>query len=148
MYKKVKILYDKISESHPTLDDADKLIYNDLLYFKKCIDDDILVMQLNWGIHPTKAYVIPFLGKDKPSINSTFSSIILTFFLTIDYYYRTNLDITPLMVNFIIQTKIYKRFRGYNYLNISVEQVKDIYTEYKDKIIEYIISTIVIKTQP
>ena len=102
-------------------------------------------MQLNWGIHPTKAYAIPFLAKDKPSLKSTFSSIILTFFLTLYYYYNyygSSLDIPPLIVDFIIQTKLYKKFTGYEYLDISVEQVKQIYQEHKDEIIEYIISTI------
>ena len=104
-------------------------------------------MQFNWGIHPTKAYAIPFIAKDKPSLKSTFSSIILTFFLTIYYYYYyydTESNIPPLILDFIIQTKIYKEqeFGGYDYLNISVEQVKQIYQNYRDKIIEYIISTI------
>jgi hypothetical protein len=52
------------------------------------MDDRTLIMQLNWGIHPTKAYAIPFLAKDRPSLKSTFSSIILTFFLTLYYYYN------------------------------------------------------------
>ena len=52
---------------------------------------------INWGIHPTKCFAIPYMTKDKPMLKSKFSSYILTIFLT--YYYYINLNNYELTYN-------------------------------------------------
>jgi len=62
------------------------LILIDINIIIKQLTNTQLKENINWGIHPTKCHAIPFMNKDKPLINSNFSSCILTIFLTFYYY--------------------------------------------------------------
>ena len=67
-------------------DDINKFIYNDIDNILMQISTNKLTENINWGIHPEYAYAIPFKNKDKPLLQSNFSSIVLTIVLTIYYY--------------------------------------------------------------
>ena len=72
--------------------------YNeDSLKIIKHLTNNYLKLNINWGIHPTKCYAIPFANKDKPLIESNFSSIMMTIFLTL-YYYKINKDYDRLII--------------------------------------------------
>jgi len=65
---------------------------------------------INWGIHPIKCYAIPFMNKDKPLLQSSFSSYVLTLFLT--YYYYLILypkKLTPELYNYTIKHNLLEK---------------------------------------
>jgi TPR repeat protein len=71
----------------------DESIHNIDLFIKNIIsiinqiNNDLLKYNIMWGIDSNKLYAIPYRSKDNPIENSSFSSCILTIFLT--YYYYT-----------------------------------------------------------
>jgi len=54
------------------------------------INNETLKLNISWGIDKQKLYAIPYRNKDKPIENSSFSSVILTVFLTYYYYIIIN----------------------------------------------------------
>ena len=50
------------------------------------IEQNKLKENIHWGINYKTCYAIPYLNKDKPLIQSNFSSCVLTIFLTLYYY--------------------------------------------------------------
>ena len=66
------------------------------------------VENIHWGIDKNKYYAVPYLNKDKPIINSSFSSSVLTIFLTL-YYYAIlgNFIVSDLLINFVIENNYY-----------------------------------------
>jgi len=74
----------------------DKIIKNKDIFIKNIIsiinqiNNDTLKLNINWGIDKNKLYAIPYRNKDKPIEKSSFSSIILTIFLTYYYYIIIN----------------------------------------------------------
>ena len=89
---------------------------------KELIKKDIqnIIIQLNegslkenikWGIHPTKCIAIPYRCKDVPLLESNFSSIILTIYLTLYYYIVIkNYEVTNILVNYIKEHNLYEKF--------------------------------------
>jgi len=65
---------------------------NFYLYQNECtniitqIKNNSLKKNINWGIHPTKCYAIPFMNKDKIMNDCNFTSYTLTIFLTLFNY--------------------------------------------------------------
>ena len=89
----------------------DELIKSDIKNILNQIESNILVENINWGIHPTKLYAIPFRSKDNPLLKSNFSSGIITVYLTL-YYFKVihNYEITNLIINYIINNKIFEEY--------------------------------------
>ena len=85
LYDIIKSFSEQIDDTN--LSDRNKMLYHDVKHYEENLSNGILKYNINWGIHPTKAYAIPFINKDKPALDSTFSSIVLTLFLTYYYYY-------------------------------------------------------------
>jgi hypothetical protein len=82
---------------------------NNLIYILNQLNNNLLKFNIMWGIDKNKLYAIPYRSKDKPLENSSFSSIILTLFLTF-YYYIIQKDnkIDENILNFIIKNNIHK----------------------------------------
>ena len=101
-----KIIYNSNLHilSNGLTEEAEKNIVSDIMDIIVSINSNILIENINWGIDEERYYAIPYLSKDKPIINSSFSSVILTIFLTL-YYYIIIKDytITNEIVNFIIE---------------------------------------------
>ena len=77
-------ILDKVVDNKPISNE--KKINNEIESIKHLLDNDILKENINWGIHPSKGYAIPYLNKNKPNLNATFSSIIMSIYLTLYYY--------------------------------------------------------------
>ncbi len=110
IYSKVKKLkhgeYIKYSEE---ISPIDKIILSDINNIIKSIESYNLVENINWGIDKNKCYAIPYNKKDKPAINSNFSSVILTIFLTLYYYIVINdWKISEFMIEYIIKFGLYE----------------------------------------
>jgi hypothetical protein len=84
------------------------LILDEIKKILKNIREKILKQNINWGIHPTKCYAIPYKAKDLPLLNSNFSSIIVTIFLTFYYYTKINNLITDELVFFLNKYNLVK----------------------------------------
>ncbi len=119
LYKLLKIFIEKIKEgsknvSIDNLKDFNyltvgftsnniELIINDINNILEQINNKVLKENVNWGIHPTKCFAIPYLNKDKPLVDSNFSSAVLTIFLTLYYWViLKNYNADKFIVNFII----------------------------------------------
>ena len=59
---------------------------NDIKNIIEQINNNKLVENINWGIHPTKLCAIPFRSKHNPLLKSNFSSGVVTVFLTLYYF--------------------------------------------------------------
>jgi len=87
-------LLNNILEDAPSINKSDifqssvinKNIKKEINTIKNNIRNKILVENINWGIHPVNGYAIPYFNKNKPNLNSTFSSVIITIYLTLYYY--------------------------------------------------------------
>jgi len=119
------------------------LIANILLFINQ-IYSNKLKYNINWGIDKENLYAIPYRNKDNPLENSSFSSVILTLFLTYYYYFIINKEnIDKNILNFIKKNKYYESI-----LNLKIEEfeltfdlIKDKYTNniiYKELIFEKI----------
>jgi hypothetical protein len=142
LYEKI-VSYSGLNDSS-SLTDTDKMLYDDIRHHKENLDKGILKYNINWGIHPTKAHAIPFISKDKPALESTFSSIVLTLILTMYYYYKIdNTEANKLpsfLKTFIRYNKISYKY-GLNKIDLSDEDLDTLYDK-KSEIIKDIISTI------
>ena len=88
--------------------DKESLITKDLYNIWDQINNNILIENINWGIHPKKFYAIPFRNKDIPLINSNFSSSIITVFLTLYYFLvYNNKEINNIVIICIKTLKLY-----------------------------------------
>jgi hypothetical protein len=67
----------------------------------------ILKENINWGIHPTKCYAIPYRCKNQPLLMSNFSSPIITIFLTLYYYIiLLNFKVDDYLTKFLINNQM------------------------------------------
>ena len=87
-----------------------KYLSDDITNIYDQVKDNFLKENINWGIHPIKCFVIPYMNKDKPLLKSNFSSSIITVFLTLYYYivimeYKVNVHLTT----FLIKNKMIKK---------------------------------------
>ncbi len=72
------------------------------------IKSGIFIENIHWGIDKNKYYAVPYANKDKPIANSSFSSSVLTIFLTLYYYViLRNYEISDLVVNFVVTNNLY-----------------------------------------
>ena len=80
------------SDTSPYTSDtnASSNIFREIEDIKYQLDNNILKENINWGIHDVNGYAIPFSGKSKPDLNSTFSSIIMTIYLTLYFHIIIN----------------------------------------------------------
>ena len=101
-----KVNYDTLKIKFAGISSID-LILNEI----RLIINQLYTLQLkeniNWGIHPTKCYAIPYLNKDKPLLKSNFSSCILTLFLTFYYYINLkNYQLTQNLYNYVKDNRL------------------------------------------
>ncbi len=84
-----------------------QIIINDVNKIMSDLENGTLIENINWGISPDKCWAIPYLNKDKPMINSDFSSSILTIFLTL-FHYIIDLDykIDKFLYRYIINNSL------------------------------------------
>jgi len=110
------------------------IMKNDILKIIKQIKDKKLVENINWGIHPNRFYAIPYRSKGNPLLNSNFSSIILTIYLTLYYYivlHEYKID------NFFIfkcikEYNLYKEiFNEEEPLNLTIDYIKSKELDFK-----------------
>lgn len=126
------------------------IIKNDISNILLQIKNGYLKENINWGIHFKKCIAIPYLNKDKPLLNSNFSSCITTIFLTLYYFsiYK-NYEFSDLIINYINVN----RLNFYLFENITItsrEKIEEYFIrtstiskkEIFNKIFEYIIDTI------
>ena len=115
LYKLLKYIITKLNENIDLKDieisdefkfskDIIEYIKLDLSGIIKQLENLELKENINWGIHPTKCYAIPYLNKDNPLIGSNFSSCVLTIFLTLHYYiniqkYKFDNKLTNYIIN-------------------------------------------------
>jgi len=89
---------DKYSEYY-------EIIENDIKSILFQIENNILIENINWGIHPKYYNAIPYNNKDKALENSNFTSSIMSLFLTFYYYiiiqnYSLNEYILEIIINY------------------------------------------------
>ena len=82
-------------------------IKNDITNIIKQLESLELKENINWGIDPKLCYAVPYLNKDTPLLGSTFSSCVLTIFLTL-YYYIVIRDykIDKKLSNYVIENRL------------------------------------------
>ena len=107
-------------------ENIDYIMNNDIKQIIKQLNDKELVENINWGIHPTKFYAIPYRSKGNPLLDSNFSSCILTIYLTLYYYIVLyKYDISPFVYNCIIKFELYTEiFSKEEPLENSIEHIK------------------------
>jgi hypothetical protein len=153
--KKIIIeLKDKIKNNTEIFfDDINKLlskdqIINNEIFIKNILSiiselkNNILKINITWGIEKEKLYAIPYRNKDKPLEKSSFSSIILTIFLTYYYYIILNeYKIDDNIVNFIKKNKIIKKIFNLNLedFEITINIVENLLDEQSRKLLFEII---------
>jgi len=109
------------------------------------LKNNILKENINWGIHPTNGYAIPFFNKDKADLNSTFSSVIMTIYLTLYYYLELKKgEINDNMCNYIIHNNILQKLFNKDIINVTETDISIIFNNYlnKIKILKHIINNI------
>jgi hypothetical protein len=135
---------DEVFDKDDT-DDKNKLIKLELNQIDNQIKNNIYKYNINWGIHPFKGYAIPFLNKDKPDLSSSFSSIILTIYLTLYFYIiKENFKMNDTIKNYIINNNIISNIFKKDILKPSDDELYDIYRNDENKLLIYesIINTI------
>ena len=141
LYQKItSFIQNKTYTSTPT--ETDNMLYDDIKHHRQNLKGN-LKYNINWGIHPTKAYAIPFINKDKPALESTFSSIILTLFLTYYYYHilaHKDKKLSSFLKTYIRQNKLKYKY-GLNKIEITDEDLDTLYDR-QTEIIQDVISTI------
>jgi hypothetical protein len=112
-----------------------EIIINDINKIIIDLDTGVLIKNINWGISEDKCWAIPYLNKDNPMINSSFSSCILTIFLTL-YHYIIDLDykIDKFLYNYIIQNDLTSKFLHINKQNqfYSIEVIDNYFNAWKN----------------
>ena len=140
LYNIIRSFSEQIDDTN--LSDRNKMLYHDVKHYEENLSNGILKYNINWGIHPTKAYAIPFINKDKPALDSTFSSIILTLFLTYHYYYilapKDN-KLPSFLKTYIRHNKLNYKYK-LNKIDLTDEDFDTLHD--KDEIIKDVISTI------
>jgi len=97
----LSIINDKIKNPDLFLNNIISIIYQ--------LNNNLLKYNIMWGID-SRLYAIPFRNKDKPIENSSFSSCILTIFLTFYYYIIINeYKIDDNILKEIINSKFLKK---------------------------------------
>jgi len=110
-------------------------INDEILHINNLLDTDILKYNINWGIHPTNGYSIPYFNKNKPDINSTFSSIIMTIYLTLYYYIHIEkFNINDNIKNYIIHNNIFSLLFNKDIQLVKDSHIEEIYNLQNDKI--------------
>ena len=90
-----------------------KLLINEIKDTIIKINSGELKENINWGIDPFKCISIPYMGKDKPILNSSFTSSVLTIFLTLYYYIDINeYKITNYLLLFLIRKNLVNALFG------------------------------------
>jgi hypothetical protein len=105
---------DNLNESLSSFDNKSQLIILEIINIVNQLKNRLLIYNINWGIHPDKFYAIPYKTKDVPLLQSNFSSIIITIFLTLYYYYiiqHKNID--KYLLKFIINNNLLDLFNLY-----------------------------------
>jgi hypothetical protein len=123
-----------------------KLLDNDIINIIKQITTNKIKENIDWGIHPKKAYAIPFRNKDKPLLNSNFSSVILTIVLTV-YYYKiiNNKKKIKILFDYIKNNNLSNQFFNIATDMISIKDVQEKINEdnnFIDSILIHIFSKI------
>ena len=117
------LAYDHQTINEPTIKDEIDVL-------EKQLEDNILKENINWGIHPTKGFAIPFFNKDKPDLNSTFSSVIMTIFLTLYFYIeQKKKKLTNQIKNYIIHNNILQTLFKKDIFLVYDNDIKEIYND-------------------
>jgi hypothetical protein len=136
---KIEIIYNKlkpikninqniISIKNGLINEKNDLLSNDIKNILKQINNNNLVENINWGIHPLGLYAIPYRSKDNPLLNSYFSSGVITAFLTLYYFIVINkYNINYVIINYIIEHNIISEyFKMYDPVIISKEFIEEL----------------------
>jgi hypothetical protein len=105
-----------------------KFLIKDIKKIKEDLDNNKLIENINWGIHPEKCYVIPYSAKDTPALTSNFSSCILTIYLTLYYYLKYEKQNLIYIFEFIKKNNIIN-----DIFNITLSTFIDIFKDDKIK---------------
>jgi len=131
------IINDKIKNSDLFLDNIITII--DQLY------NNLLKYNIMWGID-SRLYAIPFRNKDKPIENSSFSSCILTIFLTYYYYIIINeYKIDDNILKEIINSKFLKKKLKLNDDDLTISNINSLLSSnetLKNELYNYIFNKI------
>ena len=94
------------------------------------LNKNTLKYNIQWGINSDKLYAIPFRSKDKPIENSSFTSCIMTIFLTYYYYIIiNNYKIDENILNFIKKNNYFKKIIKLDETKLNIESVNNILTD-------------------
>ena len=141
LYNNIKLFSERTDDTD--ILDGDIMLYHDVQHYKQNLSNGILKYNINWGIHPIKAYAIPFINKDKSALESTFSSIVLTLFLTYYYYEKIapkDNKLPSFLKTYIRYSKLNYKY-GLNKINLTDEDL-DTLLDKKTEIIKDVISTV------
>jgi hypothetical protein len=137
--------------NHGILSDIkyEDIVKTELKLIKEQLDHEILIENINWGIHPLKGYAIPFRSKGNPLVDSNFSSSILTVYLTLYYYLVIkNYELNEIICNYIIFNSLLDKVFNINEPPIITNEfVNEIFTrsnkmDFFYKLLTHIFSTI------
>ncbi len=106
-----------------------KLIIQDVNNIIEQIKNNTFKENINWGIHVENCYAIPYLNKDKPLLDSNFSSSVLTVFLTLYYFIiLKNYTADKFIVNFLIKYDLMNKIFNIDVLpfNINEELINEL----------------------
>ena len=97
-----------------------ELILKDIANITNKIKSNELKENINWGMSPEYCYAIPYMGKDKPMINSNFSSSVLIVYLTFYYYMIiSQYNLTEYLFNYLAKNdyinELFNISEGENY---------------------------------
>jgi len=101
------------------------------------IENQTLIENINWGIHPINCLAIPYINKDKPLLQSNFSSPILTIFLTLYYFIIIKTySVDKFIVNHLTTFKLLSKLFHIedNLYNVDIEILDDLFEKYNRKI--------------
>lgn len=128
----------------------DELVKSEITKIKEQIANEILSENINWGIHPTKGYAIPYRSKGNPLLNSNFSSSVITVYLTLYFYIvLKNYELTETIVNYIIYNSLLDKLFNidepqiitFDFIN-SMISIKELKIDFFNKLITHIFNTI------
>jgi len=113
---------NKLTKFNKISDPLFEYYNNDCMKIVDQLNSNSLKYNINWGIHSTKYYAIPFANKDKPMNDSNFSSSILTIFLTL-LYYNAYKDYDKIS-KYIYDNKLCNMILNISDMWISIDQIK------------------------
>ena len=125
-------------------EDTKDTINKDIKNIIEQINMGKLKYNINWGIHPNKCIAIPYRCKDMPLLDSNFSSIFLTIYLTLHYHIVLNrYNITDVIFNYIKNNNLYEDLsNGYYYYNNIIDQLNQLNGDAKIKLFDKIFNKI------